>query len=596
MSGSHVARSAPKQKSNSAWKVWVLVGVLIIVLAALAFLLWQMFGAEITGSLGLGSGGGTADIAPGIFTQVGAADQNSRNVAGNIAVTQGSQRPDDVDPEEELLLLDIAWTGKKELNEPLYLTVSDPSFTDGDGLAVHHYNSTAGAWELIGTYVIAEQSVTFKVDSLSPFAFQVLSAEPEPVITPVPEITPEPTATPEPTPTPTPAPLAAVDYGMYSEVQAGAYALAEKMEDHTPYVVALIPALPGVEAEQPEETAEPESSGGVDFTYVEANEAAPAPVEEAAPAVETYIATVLFNVDGEQLSAVNMPLVQTDNGVWCLAGPVTAGMLWESYSENFQGEIRYSLKNNDRYLNLDDSSANVILNDNKGPTRWLLETAEQENGTTINTITYRNPDRYYVSALGMVGQTLVPAGGSQATYLGGELAGDGSVVSSVLQFTVTSEEKSAMQVVLFKQDGSIQLPATNAVSSRISVSEIDETVNLSALTVKDGDQVLQMGTDYIVSAQVYNETVVVVIHFIGNYTGQIVRTYAGTSFRTSENDPIPTPEPTATPAPVYTGGYTGGGSTGGGSTGGGYTGFEDGGNSSASTSDATVVDASDSDA
>ena len=133
MSGTHAAHSAPptKKSSGSGWKIGILVAVLVLVLAALGFLLWQMFGAS--------GGSGTADIAPGIFTQVSAGySDNGKNVSGNIAVTEGTQRPEDVPAEEDMVLLDISWTGKKALDEPLLITVSDPSFTNGDGLAVHH--------------------------------------------------------------------------------------------------------------------------------------------------------------------------------------------------------------------------------------------------------------------------------------------------------------------------------------------------------------------------------------------------------------------------------------------------------------------------
>ena len=61
---------------------------------------------------------------------------------------------------------------------------------------------------------------------------------------------------------------------------------------------------------------------------------------------------------------------------------------------------------------------------------------------------------------------------------------------------------------------------------------------------------------------------VVVISFMGRYTGQVVRTYEGTYFRTDASQPTPSPEPTATPAPTdnyYTGDNGGGG--GGGNTG-----------------------------
>ncbi len=123
-------------------------------------------------------------------TQVSAA-YDDRNMSGSISVSQGARRPVEIPEAANVVLLDINWTSKKEMTEPLYITVSDPGFPDGDGLAVYHCESD-GRWNLIGTYVIRDHAVTFLTESLSPFAFQVVSSAPEVSPTPVPTAIPSP--------------------------------------------------------------------------------------------------------------------------------------------------------------------------------------------------------------------------------------------------------------------------------------------------------------------------------------------------------------------------------------------------------------------
>ena len=580
--------------------------VLIIAIAALCFLLWQMFGSTVMDSLGLGGGSSsaTADIAPGIFTQVGAESSTGKNVAGNLAVTQGTQRPDTIPPEDnDVVLLDIAWTGKSEPTEPVYVTVSDPSFPDGDGLAVHHFNGATNMWDLIGTYTIQNHSVTFLADSFSPFAFQVISATPEPTSTPEP--TQEPTPTPEPTPEPTPAPILAVDYGAYPTVQTGVYAMANELEDDAVYVLALVKDLPADAAgdtaedgEAEDETddgedealPEDETDGELSFSYVDAQDAtetAAVPVAgaDAAAAGPAPMATVLMNLDGTNMSTVDMPLVQAEDGTWCLAGPITEGMLWTSNRDAYKTEHRFSFSNHDSYLNLDDNDANMILNDNSTRTRFLIETATLANGSEISTINYRNDDRYYVTAMGAVAEVVTddafPAGTvddttqvSQPVYLGGAGAGtDQTLYRDVMHFTVSNDESQSLQLMAFKLDDTLAAPAGSVTTlpNQITVPAIDEETNLETLVIMDGTYPLVLGMDYTISARVYNNsTVVVSIDFIGNYSGRIVRTYTGTVIRTNatpETTPTPSPSPSPTPnpggegagyIPPSTGGETGG--------------------------------------
>ncbi len=603
MAGSHMAPRAQstksRSKSNSSWKVWVLVLVLLIAVAALCFLLWQMFGSTLMSSLGIGDGGNAqADIAPGIFTQVGAEYSNGKNAAGNLSVTEGTQRPDTIPPEEDVILLDIAWTGKNEQSEPVYVTVSDPSFTDGDGLAVHHYNAGTAVWDLIGTYTIQNNSVTFLADSFSPFAFQVISSEPEPTATPEP--TPEPTATPEPTPEPTPTPIMAVDYGTYPTVQTQAFTLASELEDDQVYALALVSGLPadataaegGGEADA-EAQDDAEEEDDVSFSYVEAQDgtdAAQAPADGTDAAAPAPVASVLVNLDGTNMRTVDMPLIQAEDGTWCLGGPVTQGMLWTSNRDAYKDERRFSFGNNDAYLNLDDEDVNMLLNDNRTRTRFLLETAELADGSTLSTLTYRNGSRYYVNAMQMAAEVITddafPAGTvttdengqttpqiSDPVYLGGAApAADQSLTREVLQFTFTDDQGQAKQLMAFKLNEEMAAPAglITTLPSQITVPAISEETNLETLVIMDGDRPLMLGTDYTISARVYNNsTVVVCINFIGSYTGQIVRTYAGTLIRTNA-----TPETTPTPSPSPTPYVSGEGSTGGGGGGGGGGGEE----------------------
>lgn len=604
MSGSHTAHTASKsnpnaksrsKSSSSAWKIWVLVAALVVAVAVLGFLVYQLVSGGFLGSLGGGSSdnGGTANIAPGVFAKVDAKYGNGQSVAGNITVNPGTQRPDTIPPEaEDVVLLDITWEGESELAEPVYLTVSDSSFTDGDGLAVYHYNDATAQWDTFGPYRIQNNSVTFQVASLSPFAFQVISSDPQPTATPEVVATPEPS--PEPSPEPTPEPVAVVDYGNYPTVQNGVFTQAGDFEDDHTYVVALVQNMTGTEA--PTEAA-PEDSGdetdvaddgGVDITYVDApdatedgDDATVAP--EAAASQNAPKATVLMNLDGQNMRAVDMPLLQADDGTWYLGGPITEGMLWTANRDYYSGDYRYSLANHDRYINIDDAGQAMTLTDNSIRTRWLVQTAKLADGTEISTLNYRDSDKYYVSSLGMEYQVLTdamfPAGTltegatvSSPAFLGGAVPADQSLLREQLHFAVSKEESQALQLVLFELDSDRAVPedVETVLTHRVTVPMLDGFSNLGALDVRDGDKVLQLGTDYTVAARVFNNsTVAVVITFTGNYSGQIVRTYAGTTFRTDASQPTPAPEATPSPTPAPTQPPSGGGTSSGGNSSGG---------------------------
>ena len=572
-----MAHTAPKSKSSSSWKIWVLIAVLMVVIIALAvvFALTLFRGGQDAQTADDGSG---ASVAPGIFTKVDAKYGDGRNAAGSISVTEGTKLPDSIPAQtEDVVLLDIAWTGESELTEPVFLTVSDPSFTDGDGLTVHEYNEQTDQWDTLGPYRIQDNSVTFQVADLSSFAFQVVSANP--VATEAPQVvaTPEPTA--EPTPVPTPEPIAVVDYGNYGGAQSGVYTLADQFEDGDTYVVALVQNMTGDAAAAQSDAGEQaddagDSAGtGLSISYVEAPDANPDTEGEvpAEPVSNQPKATVLMNMDGQTMHAVDMPLLQAEDGTWYLGGPITEGMLWKATRDIYTGnDYRYSLQNNGRYLNTDDDHTHIILTDNSVRTRWLVATAELSDGTELTTLNYRDPDRYYVSGFGMEYQALADsmfeAGTGEAApagvaYLGTDAPADQTLVQEVLRFAVTTDQTQALQLAIFKLDADRSVPAdvqTN-VAHRITVPAIDANSDLSALDIRDGETPLQLGVDYTIAAKVYNNsTVVVVVTFIGNYSGQVVRTYPGTSFRTDSTQPTPSPEPTATPAPTAPA-YTGGG-------------------------------------
>ena len=577
----------PPRRGSGKWKIWLLVVILLVVVAALGYLVWQVFGGDIMDRVNGTTADAQADIAPGITTQIDAADGTGKNLSGNIAVTQGTQRPDVVPPEEDMVLLDINWTGKKDPEGPMYVTVSDPTWPDGDGLAVHHYNHD-NAWETVGTYTIRDHSVTFMVNDLSPFAFQVISAEPSP--SPSPEPTAEPTPTPVPTPEPTPAPITAMDYGMYSDVQNGVFTLAEKMEDDATYVIAFLQDMPGDEAGEASDEAEPtavptdspDGEDGVDFSFVEtaeggddaetAGEAAPAPEQTPGP-----VARVLLNLDGTNMRTVDMPLVKTDDGQWCLGGAVTAGMLWTTDGEYYASNTRYSMENNGSFLNLDDNNENVILTDSGYRTRWLIQTAELSDGSGMDTLDYyTDGERHYITAMEMlpdeVNEADFPAGTAPEegvpapAYLGGAAPETQPTQREVLHFTVAGEDNTddALLVLLFKLDKDIETAPEGAgapPASRIVVPAINADTDLTTMVIRDGANILTCGQDYTVTAQVYNNsTVVVTIRFIGKYTGQIVRTYAGTTFKAGQPEPSPSPSPEPSPSASPT--PDGGGSTG----------------------------------
>lgn len=205
---SHGAHSAeptrssrtPKSSGSGNAVKFVLLG-LVLVLIVLVLVLLFTRGSRSSGEIT------DAAASANLTSSVLAQDYSGKDIGKDITITAGTLAPPDVNP-SDAILMDISWTGKKAAEYPIILTVSDPSFVDGNGLIVFHYENNQ--WVKVGTYTIADRSVTFLADSLSPFAFvpyeKYNTPTPEPSATPAPTATPTPTPTPTPTATPSPSP------------------------------------------------------------------------------------------------------------------------------------------------------------------------------------------------------------------------------------------------------------------------------------------------------------------------------------------------------------------------------------------------------
>lgn len=605
-------------------KTILLVALLIIVVGAIIFLLLKLFGPILQDKFGRQGGGQNnppaAEVGDGITTQVTAEYENGKSLSKNMTVTEGTERPEELADSEDAILLDVQWTGGKAPAEPIYITVSDPSFPDDEGLAVYNFTEDGtgtggGEWTLVGNYAIRDHSVTFRTEDPSALALSILRAEPSPSPTPMITMPPAtPTPAPSITPSPTPAPVKVVDYGGYSEEQSGVFAQVQEIEDENVYVMAVVRNMPAGSSETANSSENGGETGtegttdtgestegsedGMTISYVDANETGTpvpetaAPAASAAPAGEYTgpVASVLINLDGTNMRTMDMHMFQAEDGTWCLDGQITAGMLWTSNRDIYGGESRYSLCNNEAYLNLADDGQTMILNDNSVKTRFLIENAEMADGTELQTITYADSGRHYINSMEMTTDTItaedfpavdesgngssdddtpgqtIPSG--SVLYVGSGVMPESDTVSrDVLQFTVSDNSNDSLQIMLFKLNESIQAPAasTMAASNRIIVPPIDETTNLSFLEVRDGDTILQNGVDYTINVRVYNNNVIVTIQFMGNYSGQVVRTYPGTKVLCNDiiEEPSPSPEPTESPAPTQASAPPQSGGTGG---------------------------------
>ena len=372
---------------GSNWKLVVLILVLVLVVAILGFLCVHFF---------LNNSTPTRTVTAGndLPTQVAVYDARGKDVTDDISVTAGTLRPDSVDGSAEMTLIDVTWAGKKDLNFPVILTVTDSSFPNNDGLAVYHFAD--GAWQQSGPYLIEDHTVAFQVDSLSPFAFQVISSKPEP------------TATPEPTPEP-------IDYGQYDRVQVGEFVQANAIAKDGVYVIAYV--------DDPD--AEAAIAGEGDVTFFDIG-------QESGP----YPADILINYNGTDLKIISGEVTKRADGRYVISTPVVEGMLWTAAdSDPYMGHDRYALANNMKYLNLDDAHENVVLNDNALLTRWLYGAVMPEEGDSFTTMSYQiSEDTYFIGEMAMVDT----------------VTGEGTDAGQTLSFTVTSESDTAKKLVIFQ--------------------------------------------------------------------------------------------------------------------------------------------------
>ncbi len=386
------------------WKLWILIIVLVLVIVVLGFLCLRSFLTD------------TAEPVNTLPTQVAVQDATGKDVSDKLSIYSGTLRPDIADDDADLILMEISLTGKAADNGPFIITVSNDAFPDDDGLAVYHCAN--GSWELVGTYLIANNSVSFQVSSLSPFAFEVISANPEP--TP----TAEPTATPEPTQEPEEEP---VDYGLYDTLVQGEFTQADAMTENGSYIIAVV---------NDPDAADTES----DVTFFD-----PDAAEEDAAEEEPITATVLLNYSGEELRTIEVEVEKDASGNYTIADDVVEGMLWTADSSDIvSGETRFALVNNENYLNLDDELENFVMDDNEVRTRWLYENVEPEDGDSFDefsTLSYWNDSvTYYASSMSMASETAEDPDTLE------------SVVSELIRFTATDDPKQSLTFVLFTQN------------------------------------------------------------------------------------------------------------------------------------------------
>lgn len=387
---------------GSSWKLWLLIILLIVVIAVLGIFVLKSF---------LDS---TPEQVNNLPTQVKIQDASGKDVSNHLSLFPGTLRPDIAKPDAELILMEISLTGKAADNGPFILTVSNNDFPDNDGLAVYHCAN--GSWELVNTYLIANHSVSFQVDSLSPFAFEVISSNPEPTATPE----PTPTVTPEPTPEPE-----VVDYGKYNKIQHGEFAQADEMSENGAYVIALV--------------NDPDALTDSAVTFFDPE------AEDAQQTEQPITATVLLNYSSKELRTVEVEVKKDTAGKYTLTGDVVDGMLWNVASaDTVGGATRFSLVNNENFLNLDEKNENFIMDDNEVRTRWLYEEVkpgDDDDFSAFTTLTYRvDSDAYYASFMGMA---------PEAVENPDSLEGD---VDEAMKFTATKDPKQAKVLMIFALD------------------------------------------------------------------------------------------------------------------------------------------------
>lgn len=97
---------------------------------------------------------------------------------------------------------------------------------------------------------------------------------------------------------------------------------------------------------------------------------------------------------------------------------------------------------------------------------------------------------------------------------------------------------------------SIPVQVTPKPASQLWVSPVSSAQEEAALTVKDGEIILQKGTDYTVNRRSENGQVTLTLLFQGNYTGTVLRSYSVVAPPVPAPSPSPAPVPAPTPAPT----------------------------------------------
>ena len=157
---------------------------------------------------------------------------------------------------------------------------------------------------------------------------------------------------------------------------------------------------------------------------------------DAGVASGPYPAKLLINYDGTDMRVIEAEVTKRADGHYVINSPVVEGMLWTAVdSDSYMGSERFSLANNNKFLNLDKDNANAVLDDNKERTRWLYETVKLKDNKTLDTMTYRiGEDTYYIEDMSMVDA----------------VTGEGTDAGQKLNFTVTKEADKAKRLVIFQ--------------------------------------------------------------------------------------------------------------------------------------------------
>ncbi|MBD5560233.1 MAG: hypothetical protein HDQ87_07755 [Clostridia bacterium] len=76
-----------------------------------------------------------------------------------------------------------------------------------------------------------------------------------------------------------------------------------------------------------------------------------------------------------------------------------------------------------------------------------------------------------------------------------------------------------------EQTVSINVRVMPKNGDELDISPIENEYEANHIVIRDGDVTLEKGTDYMVTNSVREDEVTVTIHFMGNYTGEVVRTF-----------------------------------------------------------------------